>query len=319
MNKNIVFLEGSAIGNMNFDLLKEFGNLNYYHETTEEQLEDRIKDAHIILVNKLPLNEKTLKDAKNLELICEVATGYNNIDIDYAKSRGIGVTNVAGYSTDTVAQHTFALFFNLYNKLSYYDNYVKSGEYVNSPIFTNLGREFHDISGKTWGIIGLGAIGKRVAAIAEAFGANTIYYSTSGKNNSDEYESVSLEELLKRSDVISIHAPLNDTTLGLMNYDRLKQMKKESILINVGRGPIVVEEDLARAINENLIGGAALDVFKVEPMREDNLLLKVKNPEKLVLTPHVAWASVEARTRLFNEVIENIRAFYNGQNRNRIV
>lgn len=319
MNKNIVFLEGSAIGNMNFELLKEFGNLYYYHETTEEQLEDRIKDAHIILVNKLPMNEKTLKDAKNLELICEVATGYNNIDIDYAKSRGIGVTNVAGYSTDTVAQHTFALFFNLYNKLSYYDNYVKSGEYVNSPIFTNLGREFYDIAGKTWGIIGLGAIGKRVAAIAEAFGAKVVYYSTSGKNNSDEYESISLEELLKRSDVISIHAPLNEATLGLMNYDRLKQMKKEAILINVGRGPIVVEDDLAKAIDEDLIGGAALDVFKVEPMREDNPLLKVKNAEKLVLTPHVAWASVEARTRLFNEVIENIRAFYNGQNRNRIV
>lgn len=319
MNKNIVFLEGSAIGNMNFELLKEFGNLYYYHETTEEQLEDRIKDAHIILVNKLPLNEKTLKDTKNLELICEVATGYNNIDIDYAKSRGIGVTNVAGYSTDTVAQHTFALFFHLYNKLSYYDNYVKSGEYVNSPIFTNLGREFHDISGKTWGIIGLGAIGKRVATIAEAFGAKVVYYSTSGKNNSREYESVSLEELLKKSDVISIHAPLNEATLGLMNYDRLKQMKKEAVLINVGRGPIVVEEDLAKVIDEDLIGGAALDVFKVEPMREDNPLLKVKNAEKLVLTPHVAWASVEARTRLFNEVIENIRAFYNGQNRNRIV
>ena len=319
MNKNIVFLEGSAIGNMNFDLLKEFGNLCYYHETTEEQLEDRIKDAHIILVNKLPLNEKTLKDAKNLELICEVATGYNNIDIDYAKSRGIGVTNVAGYSTDTVAQHTFALFFNLYNKLSYYDNYVKSGEYINSPIFTNLGREFYDIAGKTWGIIGLGAIGKRVAAIAEAFGAKVVYYSTSGKNNSDEYESVSLEELLKRSDVISIHAPLNEATLGLMNYDRLKQMKKEAILINVGRGPIVVEDDLAKAIDEDLIGGAALDVFKVEPMRENNPLLKVKNPEKLALTPHVAWASVEARTRLFNEVVENIRVFYNGQDRNRIV
>lgn len=319
MNKNIVFLEGSAIGNMNFDLLKEFGNLYYYHETKEEQLEDRIKDAHIILVNKLPLNEKTLKNAKNLELICEVATGYNNVDIDYAKSRGIGVTNVAGYSTDTVAQHTFALFFNLYNKLSYYDNYVKSGEYVNSPIFTNLGREFYDIAGKTWGIIGLGAIGKRVAAIAQAFGADVIYYSTSGKNTSSEYEKVSLEELLNRADIISIHAPLNDTTLGFINYDRLKQMKKKAILINVGRGPIVVEEDLAKAIDDGLIEGAALDVFKVEPMKSDNPLLKVKNKEKLLLTPHVAWASVEARTRLFNEVMENIRAFYNGKDRNRVV
>ncbi|SHI36159.1 glycerate dehydrogenase [Clostridium cavendishii DSM 21758] len=230
MNKKIVFLEGNSIGNMNFDLLKEFGELYYYDNTQLNNLEERIKDANIILVNKLLLNEKTLKEANKLELICEVATGYNNIDIDYARKMNIAVTNVAGYSTDTVAQHTFALLLNLYNKLFYYDNYVKNGLYSKTNSFTNLGREFYDIAGKTWGIIGLGAIGKKVAKIAESFGANIIYYSTTGKNKNSEYKSVALDELLKDSDIISIHAPLNDVTKGLINYETLSKMKKMLLL-----------------------------------------------------------------------------------------
>ena len=316
--KNIVLLDAKTMGEFDFSKLNQIGKFTSYQLSSYEEAKERIKDAHIIITNKVVLDEGNLKDAKNLELICEMATGYNNIDIEYAKSRNIAVTNVAGYSTNTVAQHTFAMLFNLTNKLGYYDNYIKSGNYAKSDIFTHLDRNIMDIEGKTFGIVGLGQIGRRVALLAEAFGANVVYYSTSGKNSSSDYKRVELDELLEKSDIISIHAPLNENTKGLMNYENFKKMKKSAIVINVGRGPIIVEEDLARAIDEDLIAGAGLDVFEAEPICEDNVLLKVKNKEKLVLTPHIAWASLEARTRLFEEIIENIKAFYNGQMRNRL-
>lgn len=316
--KNIVILDGQTLGNLDFDALKEFGNVVNYDTTKPEEVIERIKDAHIVLTNKVVLNETNLKEAKNLELICETATGFNNIDIVYAKNNNIAVTNVAGYSTNTVAQHTFATVLSLYDKLSYYDDFVKSGEYAKSGLFTNVTNPFYELEGKTWGIIGLGAIGRRVAKIAEAFGVNVIYYSTSGKNSNSDYRRVEFNELLETSDIISIHAPLNDDTKGLINYDALKKMKKNSILVNMGRGPIVVEGDLAKAIDEELITGAALDVFEVEPIALDNPLVSVKNKDRLVLTPHIAWASVEARNRLFKEVINNIKAFYNGEIRGRV-
>lgn len=316
--KEIVILETGTLGNLKYNLLNKFGNVTYYENTKRGETKERIKNANIIITNKVVLDEEVLKDAKNVELICEAATGYNNIDIEYAKKRNIAVTNVAGYSTQTVAQHTFALLLHLYDEISYFDNYVKSMDYSRSGNFTNITRPYNDIDGKVWGIVGLGAIGKKVAQIAEAFGAKVIYYSTSGKNNNDKYKRVSLDELLEKSDIISIHAPLNGNTQGLFNYDNLCKMKKSSVLINVGRGPIVVDEDLAKAIDNNIIKGAALDVFTVEPLSEENPLLKVKNKNKLVLTPHVAWASVEARERLFNDLVDNIKCFYNGQSKNRI-
>ncbi|NLK23331.1 MAG: D-2-hydroxyacid dehydrogenase [Clostridiales bacterium] len=316
--KEIVILETGTLGNLKYNLLDKFGSVTYYENTKRSETKERIKNANIIITNKVVLDEEVLKDAKNVELICEAATGYNNIDIEYAKKRNIAVTNVAGYSTQTVAQHTFALLLHLYDEISYFDNYVKSMDYSRSGNFTNITRPYNDIDGKVWGIVGLGAIGKKVAQIAEAFGAKVIYYSTSGKNNNDKYKRVSLDELLENSDIISIHAPLNGNTQGLFNYDNLCKMKKSSVLINVGRGPIVVDEDLAKAIDNNIIKGAALDVFTVEPLSEENPLLKVKNKNKLVLTPHVAWASVEARERLFNDLVDNIKCFYNGQSKNRI-
>lgn len=316
--KEIVILETGTLGNLKYNLLNKFGSVTYYENTKRSETKERIKNANIIITNKVVLDEEVLKDAKNVELICEAATGYNNIDIEYAKKRNIAVTNVAGYSTQTVAQHTFALLLHLYDEISYFDNYVKSMDYSRSGNFTNITRPYNDIDGKVWGIVGLGAIGKKVAQIAEAFGAKVIYYSTSGKNNNDKYKRVSLDELLENSDIISIHAPLNNNTQGLFNYDNLCKMKKSSVLINVGRGPIVVDEDLAKAIDNNIIKGAALDVFTVEPLSEENPLLKVKNKNKLVLTPHVAWASVEARERLFNDLVDNIKCFYNGQSKNRI-
>ena len=316
--KKIVVLDSITLGNVDFDKLKEFGEVILYDKTKAEEVEERIKDASIILTNKVVLNKDNLKNAEKLEIICETATGFNNIDIEYAKSKNIAVTNVAGYSTPTVAQHTFATLLHLYDKIGYYDEFVKSGEYSKSGMFTNLDKPFNDIEGKKWGIVGLGNIGKKVAKIAEAFGAEVVYYSTSGKNNNSDYKRVELDELLSESDIISIHSPLNSNTQGLFNYDNLKKMKKSAVLINMGRGPIVVEKDLAKAIDENIIAGAGLDVFSVEPMPEDSPLLKIKNKEKIVMTPHIAWASIEARERLFNDLIENIKAFYRGEKRNRV-
>lgn len=316
--KKIVVLDGKTLGNVDYIKLNEFGQVVYYDMTYEDQVAERISDADIILTNKVILKEEQLKKAPNLKLICEMATGYNNIDIEYARKNKIAVTNVAGYSTNTVAQHTFAMLLHLYNNISYFDEFIKSGEYSKSDMFTNLNMTYNDLCGKVWGIIGLGAIGKRVAKIAQAFGARVVYYSTSGKNVNPDYAQVSFEELLGKSDVISIHSPLNEKTKGLINYEALSKMKKDSVLINVGRGPIVVDYDLARAIDEEIIGGSALDVFDVEPIPQDNPLLGVRNKERLVMTPHVAWASEESRKRLFDDLLENISAFNRGEFRNRV-
>ena len=316
--KKIVILDGKTLGDISIEKLKEIGEVQYYEATDESEVSERIKDANIILTNKVVLNKNNMKDAKNLEFIAETATGFNNIDIDYAKNHRIGVANVAGYSTNAVVQHTFASALGLLNQVVYYDNYVKSGEYSKSGSFTCLNKPYYEVENKVWGIIGLGTIGSKVGKIAEAFGAKVIYYSTSGKNSSSEFKRVSFDELLEQSDIISIHAPLNENTRGLINYEALSKMKSSAILVNMGRGPIVVEKDLARAIEEDQIRGAALDVYEIEPVSEENTLLSIKNKDKLLLSPHIAWASIEARERLFNEVIENIKAFYNGKDRNRV-
>ena len=316
--KKIVILDGKTLGDISIEKLNEIGEVQYYEATDESQVVERIKDANIILTNKVVLNRNNMKDAKNLEFIAETATGFNNIDIDYAKEHKIGVANVAGYSTNAVVQHTFASALGLLDQVVYYDRYVKEGEYSKSGSFTCLNKPYYEIENKVWGIIGLGAIGKRGGKIAEAFGAEVIYYSTSGKNSSTQFKKVSFEELLEKSDIISIHAPLNENTKGLINYEALIKMKSSAILVNMGRGPIVVEKDLARAIEEEQIRGAALDVYETEPVGEDNILLSIKNKDKLLLSPHIAWASIEARERLFNEVVENIKAFYNGKDRNRV-
>ena len=316
--KKIVVLDGKTLGNVDYIKLNEFGQVIYYDLTSKEEVAERIKDANIILTNKVVLNRDNLKDADKLELICEMATGFNNIDINYAKEKKIAVTNVNGYSTTTVAQHTFAMLLHLYDNINYFDNFVKSGEYSKHNMFTNIETPYRDLCGKVWGIIGLGNIGKRVARIAQAFGTRVVYYSTSGKNADSDFARVEFDSLLKQCDIISIHAPLNEKTEGLINYEAFSKMKKDAVLINVGRGQIVVDEDLARALDEEIIGGAALDVFKVEPIPEDNPLLKIRNKERLVLTPHIAWASEEARNRLFADLLENISAYNRGEIRNRV-
>ncbi|MBR6697017.1 MAG: D-2-hydroxyacid dehydrogenase [Lachnospiraceae bacterium] len=317
---NIVILDAMTLGDdIDLSIFESIGNLTVYQNTSLDELDERVKDAHVLIVNKVMMNENTLSNATNLKMIALTATGYNNVDLEYAKKRDIRVCNVSGYSTQSVIQHTFALMFYVFEKLNYYDNYVKSGEYTKSPMFTHFGRTFNELYDKTWGIIGLGEIGRGVANVAKAFGANVIYYSTSGKNNDSEYKRVSLEELLETSDIVSIHAPLNEATYHLMNYEAFKQMKKNAVLINVGRGPIINEKDLLRALKEELIAAAALDVLEVEPMLSDSVLLEVKDSDRLVITPHIAWATVEARTRLVTEVKDNIIAFMKGEERNVVV
>ena len=242
--------------------------------------------------------------------MCVTATGTNNLDKEYLDKRGIAWRNVAGYSTESVAQHTFAMLFYLLEKLPYYDDYVKSEKYVNDVSFTHFAKAFHELSGMTYGIIGLGNIGRRVADIAKAFGCRVIYYSTSGRNSQPGYERVDFDELLEQSDIVSIHAPLDENTLGLMNKEAFAKMKNSAILLNVGRGPIINEADLAEALNNKTIAAAGLDVLSVEPMQEDNPLRGIKDSELLLITPHIAWAGVEARNRLMGIILGQIKEFF---------
>lgn len=308
----IVMLERNTLGrDVNLSAFEELGEFIVYPDSDEKNTSERIKDADIVLVNKVKLNECTLKDAKNLKLICLTATGTDNVDKEYATKRGIMVTNVSGYSTEAVAQHTFALLFYLLEKLRYYDNYVKSGRYCKSKMFSFFGNRFSELYGKTWGIVGLGAIGSRVADIARAFGCKVIYYSASGKNNNPTYQRVDFDTLLRSSDIISIHAPLTQQTKNLFQYSAFRRMKRTAILINVARGPIVNDKDLADALKKKEIAAAGLDVLSKEPMEETNPLRQIRNSQRLIITPHMAWGARETRQRLVDQVVENIRAYQN--------
>lgn len=313
----IVFLETNTLGN-DVDLapFEQLGNVIKYSSSNPLEDEKRIGDADVVIVNKVPMNESTLKAALNVKLICITGTGTNIVDFNYTNQREIAVANVRAYSTQSVVQHTFALLFYLFDKLAYYDQFVKSGDYIRSDIFTNLSVKFHELAGKTWGIIGLGEIGKGVALVAKTFGCRVIYYSTSGKNHNSAYDQVDLETLLTQSDIISIHAPLNDNTRDLIGEKELHAMKKNSILLNLGRGPIVNEAALVKALKEDWIAAAGLDVISTEPMTADNPLIEIQDSTKLIITPHIAWATVEARQRVTDEVYQNIVAFQNGTPRN---
>lgn len=310
----VVFLDAKSIGE-DIDLtgFDRFGAVEKYGFSNGDQVRERLKDADIAILNKVPINEGTVGEAGNLKLVCVTATGTDNLDKEYLKKRGISWRNVAGYSTETVAQHTFALLFYLVEKLRYYDDYVKSEKYVDDTMFTHFDNVFHDISGKTWGIVGMGAIGRRVAEIARAFGCRVIYYSTSGQNNQEGYERVDFDTLLTHSDILSVHAPLNDSTRGLMDKEAFAKMKKSAVFLNLGRGPIVVEADLAEALNNGEIGAAGLDVLSKEPMDKDNPLKNIKDSNRLIITPHIAWASKEARGRLMDIVEKQVEAFLYGE------
>lgn len=316
-NMKIVILERNSVGtDVSVDVFRQFGEVKEYPNTVGEQTAERVKDAEIIIANKAPLNEKTLADAPYVKLICLFATGFDNVDLSYCTSRGIKVANVAGYCTEAVAQHTFTLALWLTEKMSFYDNYVKSGAYAAQDRFSNFDMPFTELHQKTWGIVGMGNIGSRVAEIAQAFGCHIIFYSASGKSTCTRYERVELSELLKRSDVLSLHCPLSDRTRNLIGLEQLRQMKRSAVLINVARGPVVNNADLYTALMENTIAAAGLDVLEKEPITPENPLSLIKDSTRLIITPHMSWGSIESRTRLVGEVAENIRAFLNGTDRN---
>lgn len=306
----LVFLDTKTIGeDIDLSAYDALGEVVKYGFSTLEEIPERVKDADVLIVNKIAINEQTIGNAKNLKLVCVTATGTNNLDKEYLKKRGIAWRNVAGYSTESVTQHTFALLFYLLEKMRYYDDYVKDEKYINDTVFTHFAEHFNEVNGKTWGIIGLGTIGRRVADIAKAFGARVIYYSASGSPAQEGYEQVDFETLLTTSDIVSVHAPLNEYTKDLMDREAFAKMKKTAIFLNLGRGPIVVEQDLYGALETGEIAAAGLDVLCEEPMSETNPLAKIKDSKKLIITPHIAWASVEARNRLMQIIVEQIREF----------
>ena len=308
----IVYLDSATFGDFPLDPIAELGELVCYPTTTAEEALQRVGDAEVLIVNKVKVTEELLSAAPKLKLICEAATGVNNIDMNAAAAHGIPVRNVAGYSTDSVAQLAFTQILRLFCDASRYDEWVKSGNYSRSGIFTEVSNPFTEIAGKTMGIVGMGTIGQAVARIAVAFGMNVIYYSTSGTAHCRLYPCVSLEELMKRSDVVSVHCPLNASTDALIGEAQLSMMKPSAVIVNMARGGIVVEKALASALDAGVIAGAAVDVYTSEPLPLGHPYLCMAHPEKLLLTPHVGWASNEALTRLVSRVAGNIVAFFDG-------
>ncbi len=308
----IAFLDTETMGNVNnLNLISDLGETIFYPLTSTTEILERMADVDIAITCKVIIDKKVIDHAQQLKLICAAATGVNHIDVDYATSKGIVVKNVADYSTHSVAQATFALILALLNQTSFYDNYVKNGYYSKHTMFTYMGKNISEINNKIFGIIGMGAIGKKVAQIAEAFGAKVCYYSTSGKNTNQPYSCLPLEELLSTADIISIHAPLNENTRNLINSDKIKLMKPSAILINAARGGIVDEYAVAKAIDNQLIAGYGCDVFSKEPIEQDNPLLSIKNSDRVIFSPHNAWTSYEARTRLIEGIAQNITEFLN--------
>ena len=303
----IVLLDALTFGETDLSAFDTLGEVEVFSTTSKEQTQERVKDADVIVTNKVVITKEMMKNSQNLKLICVAATGMNNVDLEGAKELGIEVKNVAGYSTASVIQHTFSMLFYLIGSSRYYDEVVKSGEYAKSPIFTDVSHPFFELKGKKWGVIGLGEIGRGVANIASAFGAEVSYYSTSGVNRTDDFQRASLENLLQTCDIITIHAPLNDKTQDLLNYENLQSVKDGAVILNLGRGGIIDEEAVAKIIDErNILFG--LDVLTQEPMRADHSLLSVKNRDNLYITPHIAWTSIEAREKLIASVVENIKS-----------
>ena len=303
----IVFLDAATMGDISFAPIEALGDFIRYDNSTPQEAIERVKDCEVMIINKILVTPELIDAAPNLRLICESATGVNNIDMAYDASKGIPVRNAVGYSTTTVAQATFMHILSLLGEGPYYDECVKSGRYSAMNMFTDPAKNWEELDGKTIGIIGMGNIGSRVAKIAQAFGMNVCYFSTSGTGHCKDYPCLPLDDLLKQSDIISIHAPLNERTNGLIGAEQIAQMKPTSIIVNMGRGGIVDEQALADAISQERIAGAALDVFVKEPVPADNPLLHTRHPERLRLAPHAAWASIQARERLVQQIAANIQ------------
>lgn len=313
----VVILDGATMGDdIDFTPITNRFETVIYERTAPSERAERIKGADAVVVNKVIIDGEILREAPSVRLVCVFAVGYNNIDIEYCKAHNIRVRNVPGYCADSVAQHTFALLFQLMESLSYYDGYVKNGSYTESGLANHMGRPFREIAGKHWGILGMGGIGRRVAQIASAFGARVSYASLSGAVRREDFPAVTLDELLRGSDIITIHAPLNKATENVINRENLAKMKPNAVIVNVGRGGIINSAHLAEAIDNGHIGGAAIDVFPTEPPAADDPLMKIKNKDKVVFSPHIAWSSIEARERCVKMTADNIAAFEIGKDSN---
>ncbi len=308
----IVFLDAATLGDASLESIRQYGTLTTYPTSTPQEALARVKGTDILIVNKVKVTSQLMDAAgSSLKLICEAATGVNNIDLDAAALRGIKVLNVAGYSTDSVVQITFAHILNLICDSVRFDAGVKNLSYSRSGLFTDVSAPYMELAGKTLGVIGMGAIGQKVAWVAKAFGMNVIYFSTSGTSHCKDYPSVDLDTLLSQSDVVTIHAPLNERTSNLIDTPQLRRMKPGAIIVNMARGGIVSEKALADAISDGTVAGAALDVFTSEPLPEDSPLLHTAHPERLRFTPHIAWASREAIERLVEGIAANIASTLN--------
>ncbi len=303
----IVYLDASTLGDTPLDEIRQLGELVTYHTSSRGESLERVGDCEVLMVNKVTVDDELLSRAPKLRLVCESATGVNNIDLEAAQRRGIIVRNVAGYSTEAVSQAAFTHLLSLLGNAPYLDGCVKSGQYSRGGIFTDVSHPAVELCGRTMGVIGMGTIGTRVASIASAFGMKVVYYSTSGTSHNKDYPSLSLGELLSVADVVSIHAPLNARTRNLIGAAELSMMKRSAVLLNLGRGGIVDEAALARAVDEGVIAGAALDVFEEEPLPSDSPLLRLKHPERFRFSPHSAWASTTSLSRLVSMVADNIR------------
>ncbi len=311
-----VILDGATLGDdISFSPLADVSALTVHQKTAPEEVTSRIHDAHVVIVNKIKLNESNLSEAKELRLICVAATGYDNIDLAYCRAHGIAVCNVLGYSTDSVAQLTVALVLQLVFRLTEFTDFVKSGAYTVSGVANRLYPAFHELAGKTWGIVGAGNIGKKVAKIAEAFGCRVIVCR---RKTDPDYPTVDIDTLCREADVITVHTPLNEQTRGLISEKRIAMMKPGVILVNVARGAVTDESALADAVQVGKIGGLGVDVFTEEPIPATNPLYAVREHPAVCLTPHMAWGAVEARQRCVNEMAENIRAYFAGEIRCRV-
>lgn len=314
----IVILDAKTLGEgVNFDSISSAGELTHYSLTAPDEIAERIRDAEVVIVNKIRLNESNLCDAKSLKLICVAATGYDNIDTEYCRHRGIAVCNVVGYSTDSVAQLTVSLVLNLMVHMAYFTGYVRDGSYTASGVPNCLSPVFSELAGKTWGVIGAGNIGMKVAQIADAFGCRVLLHCRHHKDT--RYPILPLDQVCAESDILSIHTPLNDDSHHMINADRIACMKDGVILVNVARGAVTDEGAVVQAVLNGKIGGFGTDVYSVEPFGDNHPIYTLRDHPKVCLTPHMAWGALEARQRCINEMAKNIRSFYRGEMHNRIV
>lgn len=317
MSLKLTVLDSATLGDdIDLTMFERFGELKIFKNTSPEDFVKNVSDSDVIILNKVKVGRHNLPECKNLKLICETATGYDNIDVEYCRERGIAVSNVVGYSTQNVAQLTLAMALSLVCHLNEYNRYVTDGTYSRGTSANILSPVYHEMYGKTWGIVGYGNIGKQVARVAEALGCRVIVYKRTPVEGA---ECVDIDTLCKTADIISVHTPLNDGTRNLISSDRIAMMKKDAILINVARGAVVDEAAVANAILEKRIGGVGIDVYSVEPLPSDHPYVSIAGLDNVILTPHMAWGSYEARRRCCEEAAKNIEAYINGESRCRIV